>query len=73
MGKDNSVAAYRFDRHKPSVTANSIFRKNNERTSTAYCQTLEFCVSEKRWIACFTGEDVGDGVKGTNDENRHVV
>mmetsp|Transcript_9995 Transcript_9995/g.15358 ORF Transcript_9995/g.15358 Transcript_9995/m.15358 type:complete len:422 (+) Transcript_9995:496-1761(+) len=73
IGKDNSVSAYRFDRNKPSVTANSIFRKNNERTSTAYCQTLEQCVSEKRWIACFAGEDVGDGVKGTNDENRHVV
>lgn len=73
ISKDNSVTAYRFDRNKPSSTTTGIFRKNIERNSAAYCQALENCVSKKQWIECFSGEDVGDGVKGKDDENRHMV
>jgi hypothetical protein len=73
VSKDNSVTAYRFDRNKPLPTVNNIFRKNSERNSTAYCQALENCVFKKQWIECFSGEDVGDGVKGKDDENRHMV
>lgn len=68
----DQLTAYRFDRNKPT-TANSIFRKTSERNSAAYCQALENCVARKQWIKCFSGEDVGDGVKGKDDENRHVV
>jgi hypothetical protein len=70
IGK-SSVAAYRFDKNKPAPVANH-FRKK-ERDSKAYCHALENCVANKQWVEDFCGEDVGDGVKGGDDEKRQMA
>jgi hypothetical protein len=70
IGK-SSVVAYRFDKNKPVSVANP-FRKI-ERDSKAYCQSLESRVNDKQWVEEFRGEDVGDGVKGGDDEQRQMV
>lgn len=70
IGKGIMVMAYRFDRNRPPTT-NSIFRKN-DKNSKAYCLALEACASKKQWFVGFSGEDIGDGVKGKDDEGRHI-
>ena len=70
IGK-SSVAAFRFDKNKPVSVANP-FRKI-ERDSKAYCQSLESRVNDKQWVEEFRGEDVGDGVRGGDDEQRQMV
>mmetsp|Transcript_19444 Transcript_19444/g.29226 ORF Transcript_19444/g.29226 Transcript_19444/m.29226 type:complete len:664 (+) Transcript_19444:136-2127(+) len=70
VGKGSMVMAYRFDRNRPPTT-NSIFRKN-DKNSKAYCLALEACASKKQWFVGFSGEDFGDGVKGKDDEGRHI-
>eukprot|EP00545_Synedropsis_sp_CCMP1620_P013281 CAMPEP_0119015598 /NCGR_PEP_ID=MMETSP1176-20130426/11277_1 /TAXON_ID=265551 /ORGANISM="Synedropsis recta cf, Strain CCMP1620" /LENGTH=587 /DNA_ID=CAMNT_0006968905 /DNA_START=131 /DNA_END=1894 /DNA_ORIENTATION=+ len=70
-----SVAAYRFDNNKPpavSHLAANPFRKV-DRSSKAYCTTLENCVTKKLWVKAFQGEDIGDGVRGGNDEKRLMI
>lgn len=67
------VEAYRFDRSKPPSSKNLLFAHKKERDSQAYCAALEHCVERKQWARRFVGEDVGRGVRGTGNENRHMV
>jgi len=70
VGKGIMVMAYRFDHNKPKLS-NGLFRKN-DKDSNAYCLALEACMTKKQWFVAFSGEDVGDGVKGNDDEGRHI-
>jgi hypothetical protein len=70
-----AVTAYRFDQHKPVAASHHTvnpFRKV-ERGSKSYCHSLEACMEKKTWVKDFQGEDIGDGVRGRNDEKRLMV
>jgi hypothetical protein len=71
-----AVTAYRFDQNKPVAASHHAvnpFRKAVGRGSRAYCHSLEACMEKKMWVKDFQGEDIGEGVRGRNDEKRLMV
>lgn len=68
-----AVTAYRFDGNKPAASHSANPFRKVERSSRAYCQSLENCVSKKMWVEDFQGENTGDGVRGKNKEKRLMV
>jgi len=73
-----TVTAHRFDKNRPStnniqkkILETNIFRKN-EKPSSGYLQALETCALKDQWFEAFSGEDVGQGVRGKGDEKRLI-
>ena len=65
------VAAYRFDHKKPASTSFLTIRKPDIQ---AYVRALEpFAENQLSWVELYVGEDVGEGVRGKNNEKRLVV
>jgi hypothetical protein len=64
------VTAYRFDNKKPgSVTLLNIRKPEND--IQAYVRAIEpFAMGKLPWVSLYAGEDVGEGVRGMNNEKR---
>mmetsp|Transcript_1998 Transcript_1998/g.3060 ORF Transcript_1998/g.3060 Transcript_1998/m.3060 type:complete len:458 (+) Transcript_1998:109-1482(+) len=65
------LAAYRFDFNKPATSKNIFKKKKGD--SEAYRALLEKYVARNEWIESYSGEDIGDGVRGSGNEKRGMV
>jgi len=69
VGKE--IVAHRFDLNKPIPDINILKQKKG--SIETYLTTLVNCVEKKQWVASFSGENIGDGVRGAGNEKRDMA